>query len=363
MWTLVSRRPRRARWGRTWHWYLAAAAAMVAQLAFLVAPALASSSVPSSVFDRDSVEWDFVFDRTSSQFAGDFAQRVSQGMMIVDLEVNDYSTLLQRADDDHTADHPNYYSAVWQRNVDGRAWQEWRDMTVSQFRQKHNQALTDNQRLVDFEAYTCDSDKSKECYAGVWVENREHLFSPFGALTFDRSASDLEFYINSQREAGMMAIDVEEYNVPGCLRCYAAIVVENREHLAWQIHWGLSSSEFADKFNQYRDAGYRMQAVTSHAQYDCPRLIGCAFGEHPAWSVYAGIWVENRNGRGWAEYRNMGWTDFDQRRRDYIAAGYRPIAFEEYKVPNGRECSTVGTNTACFNRYVMRYAMIWRQNT
>ncbi len=355
----LGRRPRRAWRGRTRYRYLAVTAALLAQLAILVAPALANPGVPSSVFDRNSVDWDFVYNRTSSQFAADFAQRTSQGMMIVDVEVNDFSDRLGKADD-----HPNYYSAVWQRDVDGRAWQEWRDMTRSQFTQKHQQALVDNQRLVDFEAYTCDSDNGKECYAGVWVENREHLSTSFGALMYDRSESDVQVFIENNRAIGMMPIDLEEYNVPGCSRCFAVIIAQNVEHLDWRAHWSLSSADFAAKFNQYRDAGFRMLAVTSHARYDCPPLIGCTFGENQAWSVYAGIWVENRNGRGWAEYRNMS-TDFEQKRRDFIAAGYRPIAFEEYKVFDKKVCEDIPLSDInfCGNRYVMRYAMIWRQNT
>ncbi|MGW8251992.1 MAG: serine hydrolase, partial [Anaerolineales bacterium] len=61
---------------------------------------------------------------------------------------------------------------------------------------------------------------------------------------------------------------------------------------------------------------------------------------------YAGIWVENVNQRGWAEWRDMTAKGFGDKWIQLRDAGYRLINYEAYPTSNG-----------------WRYAGVWRQNT
>ena len=61
---------------------------------------------------------------------------------------------------------------------------------------------------------------------------------------------------------------------------------------------------------------------------------------------YAGIWVENENGRVWSEWRNMTSKEFGEKWLELRDAGYRLIDYEVYPTLGG-----------------WRYAGIWRQNS
>jgi hypothetical protein len=93
----------------------------------------------------------------------------------------------------------------------------------------------------------------------------------------------------------------------------------------------MSRIEYGQRWSQYRDSGSR--PLVAQAHHD----------------LFQGIWVQNRNGRGWASHRDMTAVELNQRVEDYDAMGYRPIAIEKYEV-GGPDAG-------------WRYAMIWRQNT
>src|SRR5688500_6496045 len=76
--------------------------------------------VPSPIFDPNSVSWLSLRDQTSAQFAASFAANSGNGYLIVDLDID-------------TTGGNYRVGSVWQRNTDGRAWQELRDLTDAQF--------------------------------------------------------------------------------------------------------------------------------------------------------------------------------------------------------------------------------------
>ena len=128
---------------------------------------------------------------------------------------------------------------------------------------------------------------------------------------------------------GYLPIDVDAYEVGGNLR-YAAVWQENIEGLNWYEWQDLTSEQFSSYFDQYQ-ADYRMIDVESY--------------QSGGQQYYAGIWVENSNHRGWAEYRNMTSKDFHQTWAALRDAGYRLIDYELYPTGAG-----------------WRYAGVWRQN-
>lgn len=271
---------------------------------------LAAGVLPSSVFDPNEIGWASIRGLSSNAFSDHFNEMKDDYMMI-DIEVDEI-------------DGEQRVSAIWQANPEDRGWAEWRNLTSDEFHTKWTELKNAGYRLVDQESYTLDSDRY---YAGIWVENKENL-----AWASYRNQTTEEFSQRFQefKNAGYIMVDVEGYPTSDGLR-YSMIWVENVENLGW-VEWrNLSSDEFAQKFDEYK-ANYRMVDVESY--------------RHSGQQYYAGIWVENKNGRGWYEYRDMTEQQYRNRWYQLRDLGYRLIDFNIYPTAHGE-----------------RYAGIWRQNS
>ena len=92
----------------------------------------------------------------------------------------------------------------------------------------------------------------------------------------------------------------------------------------------MSSEEFSSRFDQYHSR-FRMTDVESY--------------RHDGQQYYAGIWVENRNGREWYEQRGLSSKGFGELWSELRDLGFRLVDYEVYPSSDGWE-----------------YAGIWRQN-
>lgn len=267
-------------------------------------------TIPAAFFDPASAGWASVRNMTDAQFSDYFAEKSRQGFLVTDIEVDEIDGV-QRV------------GAVWQKNIDGRGWAEYRNLTDAEFSNRWTELRDAGYRVIDQEAYQLDG---RQFYAGVWVQNVENL-----AWASYRNATSSEFadLFTRYSNDGLMMIDVDAYGIGDTLY-YAAAWVENSENLDWVELRDLTSQEFADAFEQYREA-YRMIDVESY------RWNGVQY--------YAGIWVENASQRGWFEYRDMTAKQFGDNWLILRDAGYRLINYEVYPTGDG-----------------WRYAGIWRQN-
>lgn len=285
--------------------------AAMAGAALSAVPAQAVPGVPSPIFDPNSVSWLSLRDQTSAQFANSFATHSRDGYLLVDLEIDVYGG-------DYRV------GSVWQKNIDKRAWKELRDLTDVQFHDAWLEAKNQGMRLVEQETYVMAGVRR---YAGVWVQNVENL----GWASY-RGLSSAEFSqtFEQQRRVGRMPIDIDQYNTSQGAR-YSVIWVQNAEGLAWALWRDLTSAEFSAKFAELQ-RDYRMLAFESAQTGSGQR--------------YAGIWVQNRNGRAWAERRDMTAQGFANWWNRYRDEGYRLVSYDRYQTASGS-----------------RYAGIWRQNT
>lgn len=269
----------------------------------------AAGLMPSNIFDPDAVGWASYRNYSSSAFS-DLFDQMKDDYLMLDIEVDEINGQ-QRV------------SAVWQWNHDNRGWYEYRNLTSSEFHDKWVELKDSGYRLIDQEAYTLNGNRR---YAGIWVQNKENLsWASWRNLTSAEFSEKFAEY----SEAGYIMVDVEGYSTADGLR-YGMIWVENSENLEWAEWRNLSTDDFSDKFNQLKDT-HRMWDVESY--------------RHNGTQYYAGIWVENQNGRGWAEYRDMSAAGYRNRWYRMRDLGYRLIDFEVYPADSGH-----------------KYAGIWRQN-
>ncbi|MGH9152273.1 MAG: serine hydrolase, partial [Acidimicrobiales bacterium] len=280
--------------------------------ALLPGTASAAPLAPTDLFDRPETAWVSLRNLTSDQFGARFADLKAKGYMVTDLEVDvtggDYRV-----------------GAVFEKNPDGRGWYSLRDLTSAQFGAKWAELRDAGYRVVDQESYVAGGTRY---FAGVWVENREGLgWASYRNVTSAQFSEKFDQY----RAKGYLPVDVEVYPVGSGLR-YAAAWVDNREGLAWKLRRGLDDAAFSSAFTAYRAQGLRMLDVES---------VMTGPGQR-----YAGIWVENRNGRGWVERRDMDATGYRNRWNEMRDRGFRLVDYERYETAGG-----------------VRYAGIWRQNS
>lgn len=112
---------------------------------------------------------------------------------------------------------------------------------------------------------------------------------------------------------------------------WAEAGISDERGLAWSSHRDLTSAQFGEHFQ--RLSGRNMMMVDVEA-YPVGRE-----------TRYAMVWRENRDGRGWAQYRDMTSRRFGERWEEFRARGWRPVDIEVYSTSNG-----------------LRYAGIWIEN-
>ncbi|MBW7884556.1 MAG: serine hydrolase [Caldilineaceae bacterium] len=279
-------------------------------LSALPRPVHANGGIPSAFLDQESLGWASVRNMSSSAFHSYFLDMKAKGYMVVDIEVDEINGQ-QRV------------GAVFQRNTDGRGWASWRNLTSAEFSAKWHHYKDLGYRLIDQEAYVLNG---KRYYAGVWMENREALaWASWRNLTSSQFSEKFQYY----KDNGYIPVDVEGYPMAGSTR-YSVVWVKNTEGLSWKLWRNLTSAEFSEKFQAYKDT-YRMVDVESYVRD----------GEQN----YAGIWVENKDGRAWQEWRDMTAKEYSDKWLQLRDAGYRVVDYEVYPKDGG-----------------YRYAGIWRQN-
>jgi len=267
-------------------------------------------TIPSGVLDPYSISWLSVRNMTSDQYNQFFDEQSREGYMVVDVEVDE-------------VDGEQRVGAVWQRNLDGRGWFAYRNLTSSEFDDVNSQLRTEGFRLIDQEVYLLGG---LQYLAGVWIENVEDLD---WISYYDKTSEEFADLFARYRDEGYIMIDIDAYSLTAGLR-YSAVWVENIEGLAWQEWRDMSSQGFSEKFQELRDE-YRMIDIESYS--------------HGGVQYYAGIWVENKDHRFWQTWRDMTAKSFGDKWLELRDAGYRLINYETYETQAG-----------------WLYAGVWRQN-
>lgn len=271
--------------------------------------AQAAGGLPYNKFDIDNTVWSSTWAQTSAQYSSYWSDKAKQG----------YYVLSQHA---YKEDGKKKYSGVFLKNYDGRAWASHRNLTDVQYHDKWLQYKDRGMRPTDIGVYV---DNGTTLFSGAWIQNKEGLgWASFRNLTNDQYKQKFDSY--SQR---YLPVDIEGYpSAKGLL--YSVIWVENAKNIKWASLRNMSAATYADKFKYYRDLGYRVHQLTAY-NYD---------GQ----TYYAAIWYKNDNGRAWAAWRDMSYSNFQNKWEEMRDAGLRLKEMKVYQV-NGKT----------------RYLGVWRQ--
>ncbi len=264
--------------------------------------------VPATM-DADEVGWASVRNLTSKAFTADFNAR-KDDYLLLDIEVNNVNS-------------KERVSGVWQKNLEGRQWAAYRNMTSGLFNERWNAYNEAGYRLIDQESYALGDDRY---YAGIWIENlEEYTWASYRNLTSSQFAD----YSESLGDTHAL-IDFEAYTMGDSIR-YAGAWVENAGATDWLLLRDRTAAEFEADCATYQEL-YRIHDVESYQVSGGQR--------------YAAIWIRNTNGRKWQENSDMDDKDYRNRWLRYRDLGYRLTDFEQYETSEG-----------------MRYAGVWRQNS
>jgi len=101
-----------------------------------------------------------------------------------------------------------------------------------------------------------------------------------------------------------------------------AAILKDQKNLSWKSNRDLTSAQFSQKFQDYKNRGYMMIDVDAYPSGSSTR--------------YSMVWRKNTDNRGWAERRDMSSDRYNQRWREYKDRGWRPLDIETYKVGANR---------------------------
>jgi CubicO group peptidase (beta-lactamase class C family) len=261
----------------------------------LAPPAHAAAGLPLAFFDQPSVGWRSVRNMTAAAHQTYFDQQAANSSIMIDAERIEISGQLR-------------VSSVWQRNTDGRGWASRSNLTDAQFDSYQKQYSAAGMRLIDQDAYTLDGAIR---YAGIWMENKEGLdwVSHQG-----RPSAEFSDEFSRLSQQGLMLVDVESY-VLADTRLYSSIWVENTGGLDWALRRDLTSAEYATLFDQYSKAGFRVLDLESYQPLSGPQRYAAIWVKHTGgrgWYAYRDMNARDFGNR-WNQLRDAGYrlVDFE----------------------------------------------------
>lgn len=204
-------------------------------------------------------------------------------------------------------------------------WASGRNYTSTAFSQQFNQRKSEGYRMIDIEV---DEVGGQARYAAIWQKNTDQRG---WAAYRDLSHEAFSQKWNEYKDQGFRLIDQESYILNG-RRYYAGVWMENVENAPWLSYRNVSSEDFSEKFDTYTRQGFRMIDIEAY-----PQGRGTS---------YAAVWVKNTENLGWYTHRGMTSSDFSEKFETYAQRGFRLLDVESYRVNNQQ-----------------RYAGIWVRNT
>jgi CubicO group peptidase (beta-lactamase class C family) len=232
-------------------------------------------------------------------------------------------------------------------NAKGVGWASFRDLTSSEFAEKFDEYRAAGYIMLDVDAYPNGSGLR---YSMVWQKNTDGRgWAEHRNLTSAGYHDKWEHY----RNLGYRPLDVEGYLAGGNLR-FAGIWVENVENLGWSSRRNMTGAQYAEYFQEQRALGRRPIDIEVY-----PTASGLR---------YAAIWYENRSHVEWAALRNMTRSQYQQEVTARADDGFRVVDFESYPTSGGQRYAAIWEKNPAGRGWVVRsdrtklaFANLWRR--
>ena len=130
------------------------------------------------------------------------------------------------------------------------------------------------------------------------------------------TGADYQNKFNDYKKKGYRLVFVDGYGVRG--KPYYAGIWEKKGGPAYATHHGMTGKEYQNKFNAYKQQGYRLVLVD---------------GGGTRSAFYTAIW-EKKGGPAYATHHGMSATDYQNKFNDYKQKGYRLSWVSGYGVGN-----------------------------
>jgi CubicO group peptidase (beta-lactamase class C family) len=256
-------------------------------------PAHAAAGAPLSLFDQPSIGWLSVRNMSLADHQDFFDKKAAEGYLMIDAERIAIGGELR-------------VSSVWQANSDGRGWASRSNLSSEEFAEYWQQYVDAGYRLIDQDAYESGGGL---LYAGIWMQNSENL----GWYSY-RNMSSAEFAatFDDLSRKGFMMVDVESY-VAGEQRLYSQIWVENKDNLGWAERRNMTADEYAGYFDQYAKAGYRVIDLESYMLGDGAQRYAAIWVQNTSgrgWFAYRDMDAQGFGNR-WNQLRDAGYRLID----------------------------------------------------
>jgi CubicO group peptidase (beta-lactamase class C family) len=226
-------------------------------------------------------------------------------------------------------------------------WASFRNISSNRFSQLFDQYSNNGYILIDIDAYTLDNNLR---YAMIWRQNTDNRA---WAAHRDLSSQAYGDLWTDYRDRGFRVVDQEAYMTSQGLR-FAGIWVENKEGFSWSSRRNMTSDDYAEYFIEQKDLGRR--------------IIDLEIYSTDAGIRYAAIWQANPTNMGWAAFREMTRTSYQEKVDELSAQGFWVIDYEAYDTPNGIRYAAIWeprpTGKAIqvrTNRTEIDFANLWRQ--
>lgn len=147
----------------------------------------------------------------------------------------------------------------------------------------------------------------------------------------DLTSQQFSDTFDEYRQQGLMMVDVDAYPQGRGVR-YSMIWQQNTDRRGWAEHRDMTSQGYGNKWEEYKNRGFRPLDVEAYQN-----------GRQLRW---AGIWVENKERLAWSSHRGLTGDAYGKLFQEKVEAGFRLADMEVYNTSDG-----------------LRYAAIWYENT
>ena len=204
-------------------------------------------------------------------------------------------------------------------------WTSNRDLTSSEFSDLFDSYSDQSLVITDVDAYP--EGRKNTQYAMIWHENPDgRRWKERRNLTSDGYHEKWEEY----KEAGYRPLDIEVYLLDDEWR-YAGIWIDNLENIDWWSRRNMDGDEYGTVFTDKSDEGYHLVDMEAYNTTDGLR--------------YSAIWYKNVENIKWRQVRNMTRASYDSHVAEKNADGFVMVDYESYETDSGQ-----------------RYAAIWEEN-